>query len=339
MDYYSDSSDNETSRQNTESSLRSASSVPSSGILQVHSSIFSTRYGIPFNIYKNAVYISTSAEQFTQYMAIAILQKQDFEIIREEMEKRGKRKTLTQEQIGRICRKLSNSNSFSKLRACVEYWMRTEMKWNDEWFLSHQINRIIEYVNNLLKKKFKNREERGVMPEPSNGYIVTGDSGDNVSPRRNGILLATTSRTFAIRQEMFLPDLQYRADRYSIFNPSFAMVRTKQTARKSIGEKAPRKQLATKAARKSAPATGGVKKPHRYCSKTVAHYPYQKCTKLLIETLPFQRLVRKIARNFKINICFESAAIAALQEASENYLVGLFNRFSATQRDRAVRVL
>ena len=48
--------------------------------------------------------------------------------------------------------------------------------------------------------------------------------------------------------------------------PSFlhhAMARTKQTARKSTGGKAPRKQLATKAARKSAPATGGVKKPHR----------------------------------------------------------------------------
>ncbi|EPB67228.1 core histone H2A/H2B/H3/H4 [Ancylostoma ceylanicum] len=43
-----------------------------------------------------------------------------------------------------------------------------------------------------------------------------------------------------------------------------AMARTKQTARKSTGGKAPRKQLATKAARKSAPATGGVKKPHRY---------------------------------------------------------------------------
>ena len=41
------------------------------------------------------------------------------------------------------------------------------------------------------------------------------------------------------------------------------MARTKQTARKSTGGKAPRKQLATKAARKSAPATGGVKKPHR----------------------------------------------------------------------------
>ena len=42
------------------------------------------------------------------------------------------------------------------------------------------------------------------------------------------------------------------------------MARTKQPARKSTGGKAPRKQLATKAARKSAPASGGVKKPHRY---------------------------------------------------------------------------
>ncbi|VDP42587.1 unnamed protein product [Schistosoma mattheei] len=48
------------------------------------------------------------------------------------------------------------------------------------------------------------------------------------------------------------------------------MARTKQTARKSTGGKAPRKQLAAKAARKSAPATGGVKKPHRYRPGTVA---------------------------------------------------------------------
>ena len=43
------------------------------------------------------------------------------------------------------------------------------------------------------------------------------------------------------------------------------MARTKQTARKAQpGGKAPRKMLATKAPRKSAPAMGGVKKPHRY---------------------------------------------------------------------------
>ncbi|KAK3506238.1 hypothetical protein QTP70_017627 [Hemibagrus guttatus] len=76
-----------------------------------------------------------------------------------------------------------------------------------------------------------------------------------------------------------------------------AMARTKQTARKSTGGKAPRKQLATKAARKSAPATGGVKKPHRYRPGTVALREirrYQKSTELLIRKLPFQRLVREI---------------------------------------------
>uniref|UniRef100_A0A3Q1BDQ0 Histone H3 n=1 Tax=Amphiprion ocellaris TaxID=80972 RepID=A0A3Q1BDQ0_AMPOC len=77
------------------------------------------------------------------------------------------------------------------------------------------------------------------------------------------------------------------------------MARTKQTARKSTGGKAPRKQLATKAARKSAPATGGVKKPHRYRPGTVALREirrYQKSTELLIRKLPFQRLVREILR-------------------------------------------
>jgi histone H3 len=42
------------------------------------------------------------------------------------------------------------------------------------------------------------------------------------------------------------------------------MARTKQTAKKSTGGRAPRKALAARAARKSAPQTGGVKKPHRY---------------------------------------------------------------------------
>jgi histone H3 len=48
------------------------------------------------------------------------------------------------------------------------------------------------------------------------------------------------------------------------------MARTKQTARKNTGTKAPRKHLANKAARKTAPAAGGVKKPHRYRPGTVA---------------------------------------------------------------------
>ncbi|KAH9492501.1 hypothetical protein Btru_026001 [Bulinus truncatus] len=109
--------------------------------------------------------------------------------------------------------------------------------------------------------------------------------------------------------------------------PQKNMARTKQTARKSTGGKAPRKQLATKAARKSAPATGGVKKPHRYRPGTVALREirrYQKSTELLIRKLPFQRLVREIAQDFKTDLRFQSSAVMALQEASEAYLVGLF---------------
>ena len=100
------------------------------------------------------------------------------------------------------------------------------------------------------------------------------------------------------------------------------MARTKQTARKSTGGKAPRKQLATKAARKSAPSTGGVKKPHRYRPGTVALREirrYQKSTELLIRKLPFQRLVREIAQDFKTDLRFQSAAIGALQ-VNKNFI-------------------
>ncbi|KAK0540166.1 histone H3.1 [Tilletia horrida] len=112
------------------------------------------------------------------------------------------------------------------------------------------------------------------------------------------------------------------------------MARTKQTAAKSTGGKAPRKQLATVAARQSErPAAGGVKKPHRYKPGTVALREirrYQKTSELLIRKLPFQRLVHDILgeRGYLLNgkpiFRIQSSAINALQEASEAYLVSLF---------------
>ena len=128
---------------------------------------------------------------------------------------------------------------------------------------------------------------------------------------------------------------------------------------------APRKQLATKAARKSAPSAGGVKKVRKnyeyyfdgnpiyffliFCCLVswdhdsfhfvtnipiISYRPgtvalreirkYQKSTELLIRKLPFQRLVREIAQDFKTDLRFQSSAILALQESSEAYLVGLF---------------
>ena len=79
---------------------------------------------------------------------------------------------------------------------------------------------------------------------------------------------------------------------------------------------------------------GGVKKRYRYRPGTVALKQirqYQKSTELLIRKLPFQRLVREIASDSEViksplcgKVRFQSAAIMALQEAAEAYLVGLF---------------
>ena len=73
--------------------------------------------------------------------------------------------------------------------------------------------------------------------------------------------------------------------------------------------------------------TRGIKKPFRHRPGTVALREirrYQKPTELLIRKLPFQRLVREIAQDFKTDLRFQSSAVVALQEASEAYLVGLF---------------
>ena len=57
--------------------------------------------------------------------------------------------------------------------------------------------------------------------------------------------------------------------------------------------------------RRMAPVTGGVKKPHRYRPGMVALREirrYQKSTELLIRKLPFARLVREIAQDFKTDL-------------------------------------
>ena len=97
-----------------------------------------------------------------------------------------------------------------------------------------------------------------------------------------------------------------------------------------------RKKAAARMAKKGGQKApkGGVKKRYRYRPGTVALKQirqYQKSTELLIRKLPFQRLVREIASNSEViksplcgKVRFQSAAIMALQEATEAYLVGLF---------------
>jgi histone H3 len=51
---------------------------------------------------------------------------------------------------------------------------------------------------------------------------------------------------------------------------------------------------------------------------------YQTSTDLLLRRLPFARLVREISQDYKTDLRWQGAALLALQDAAEAYLVGLF---------------
>jgi histone H3 len=80
-------------------------------------------------------------------------------------------------------------------------------------------------------------------------------------------------------------------------------------------------------AKKTIPFEMGIKKPRRFRPGTVALREirkFQKSSELLIRKLPFQRVVKEIACDFKSDIRFQSQAILALQESVEAYIVSLF---------------
>ena len=103
------------------------------------------------------------------------------------------------------------------------------------------------------------------------------------------------------------------------------------------GRKQPRKHLSHKVLRKRIPPTRGIKKPHRYWPGMVALREirhYQRSTENLIKKTPFQKLIREILQEYRIcpdgpgtpslQVHFQSTAIAALQEAAENFIVRQF---------------
>ena len=88
--------------------------------------------------------------------------------------------------------------------------------------------------------------------------------------------------------------------------------------------KTPRKPLATKAPRKQ--GAGQATKPRKnYAMAALREIRcFQRSVDLLILLLPFQRLVREIAQECRMDLIFQSSAILALQEAAEAWLVSLF---------------
>ena len=102
---------------------------------------------------------------------------------------------------------------------------------------------------------------------------------------------------------------------------------SRRKERTELGYRIPEWTEKQKRAIHEAKMQGRLVKPHRYRAGTAALkdiWHFQKSTALLIRKLPFQRLVREIAQDFKTDLRFQSAAILCLQEAAEAYLVGLF---------------
>lgn len=107
------------------------------------------------------------------------------------------------------------------------------------------------------------------------------------------------------------------------------MSRTKQTASKAFGGKAPRKGVSAKSAGKSIPVGSGTSavapKKTRFKVGTLALKEirkYQKSTDLLIRKRPFQRMVRELCKGGE-GVRFQASAIVAFQEAVENFLTNL----------------
>ena len=100
------------------------------------------------------------------------------------------------------------------------------------------------------------------------------------------------------------------------------MTRTKVTARQELGD--------GKKTRSKKPTKGKPMRKRRFRPGTVALREirkYQKSTELLIRKIPFQRLVREIVHKMKgKDYKFQSTALLALQEASEQFLVNMFDQ-------------
>ncbi|AFM98940.1 core histone H2A/H2B/H3/H4-like protein [Encephalitozoon hellem] len=102
------------------------------------------------------------------------------------------------------------------------------------------------------------------------------------------------------------------------------MSRTKQTASKALGGKAPRKGVSMKSIQSSGSSSVMAKRT-RFKAGALALKEirkYQKSTDLLIRKRPFQRMVRELCKGGE-GIRFQASAIVAFQEAVENFLTNL----------------
>ena len=109
---------------------------------------------------------------------------------------------------------------------------------------------------------------------------------------------------------------------------STIMARTKNIPHK-LGGKKVTKEASRKASRGTLAKTqGGIKKKHRFRPGTRALMEirkYQRSTKLLIQRMPFRRLVAEVSNYLAAEPKrWRETALDALQEAAEAFIVGVF---------------
>ena len=103
------------------------------------------------------------------------------------------------------------------------------------------------------------------------------------------------------------------------------------------GGKQPPKHLLHKLLRRNKSPNKGLKKPHWYQPGLVALREirrYQQSIECLIKRTPFNKLIKDILQEYRVcpigpgtpsvQVRFQSTALATLQEAAENFIVGLF---------------
>ena len=125
-----------------------------------------------------------------------------------------------------------------------------------------------------------------------------------------------------------------KPERRVLLKPTSKKITTK-------GGKQPQKHLLHKLIRQNKSTTGGIKKPHRYHPGLLALREicqYQQSTECLIKRTPFNKLIKEISQEYRVcpegprtpsvQVRFQSTALAALQEAAENFLVGVFLKMS-----------
>ena len=188
-------------------------------------------------------------------------------------------------------------------------------------------------INTVIRTKLQGQEEQGLEEQeigvvtPVNPKVPSTGEPPELDP---GLLPLGPKRTTGRGSKPALNPGQ-RTGSLKVIQEELR----KTLAKKKAAEREAQAARAAKAAKKSSmKAPKAAKRLHRFRPGTVALKEirrYQKSTELLIRKLPFQRLVWEISGDHKVitsplcgKVRFQSLAIVALQEASEAYLVRLF---------------